>query len=197
MTFQLHISKSEILSFFNKIHKNKIFYSFFSSEKCDTSHYRQKSLFLWFLLEKLWISYFEMRSWDVIFVPFSEQVTCTLIFTLRQLPIVGNPIENTVPILYHWWTTTSNHAIATKACGYEKISVASAERNRVIVNHDMYYTFVFASLYTAKIRINRTVACLWSKTPIFRWAWHNKELQPRPWAPTALIPHFRAFKRGI
>ena len=28
-------------------------------------------------MKKLWISNFEMWSWDVIFVPFSEKVTCT------------------------------------------------------------------------------------------------------------------------
>ena len=49
---------------------------------------------------------------------------------------------------------------------------------------------------TAKIRINRTVACLWSKRPIFRWVWRNVNLQPCPWASQVLIPHSWAFKRG-
>ena len=37
MIFQLHNSNFEILCFFDKIHRNKIFHSFFSSEKCVTS----------------------------------------------------------------------------------------------------------------------------------------------------------------
>ena len=37
MTSHLHTSKFEILSFFNKIHKNKIFHSCFSFEKCVMS----------------------------------------------------------------------------------------------------------------------------------------------------------------
>ena len=40
-------------------------------------------------------------------------------------------------------------------------------------------------------------AVLWSKTANFREAWQNVNMQPLPWAPTALIPHIRAFKRGI
>ena len=40
-------------------------------------------------------------------------------------------------------------------------------------------------------------AVLWSKTAVFRGAWQNVNMQPLPWAPTALIPHIRAFKRGI
>ena len=42
MTSQLHFSKFEIPSFCNKIHKNKIIHRYFSSEKCVTSHKRQK-----------------------------------------------------------------------------------------------------------------------------------------------------------
>ena len=40
-------------------------------------------------------------------------------------------------------------------------------------------------------------AVLWSKTAIFRGQGQNVDMQPHPWAPTALIPHTRAFKRGI
>ena len=40
-------------------------------------------------------------------------------------------------------------------------------------------------------------AILWSKSAIFRGAWQNVDMQLHPWTPTALIPHFRAFKRGI
>ena len=40
-------------------------------------------------------------------------------------------------------------------------------------------------------------AILWSKSAIFRGAWQNVDMQLHPWAPTALIPHIRAFKRGI
>ena len=42
-----------------------------------------------------------------------------------------------------------------------------------------------------------TFAILWSKSAIFRGAWQNVDMQLHPWAPTTLIPHIRAFKRGI
>ena len=51
--------------------------------------------------------------------------------------------------------------------------------------------------YTDKSITLHTISVLWSKTAIFRGAWHNVNMQPLPWAPTALIPHIRAFKRGI
>ena len=44
MTSQLHISKLEILSFFDKIHKNNISHSFFSFKKCVTSHQSKKKI---------------------------------------------------------------------------------------------------------------------------------------------------------
>ena len=42
-----------------------------------------------------------------------------------------------------------------------------------------------------------TFAILWSKSAIFRGVWQNVNKQLHLWAPPALIPHFRAFKRGI
>ena len=41
------------------------------------------------------------------------------------------------------------------------------------------------------------VCCLMKQNCYFQRAWQNVDMQPHPWAPTALIPHFRAFKRGI
>ena len=79
MTSQLHISKSWFFSI--KSVKTKYFKTF-SVQKSVSRHIGdKKSLFLWTLLEKLRISNFEMWSWDVIFVPFSEKVTCTLVNT--------------------------------------------------------------------------------------------------------------------
>ena len=54
------------------------YFKAFSVQKSVPRHNRdKKSLFLWISLEKLSISNFEMWSCDVIFVPFSEKVTCT------------------------------------------------------------------------------------------------------------------------
>ena len=49
--------------------------------QCDATHFSELKnlsniLFLWILLKKLRNSNFEMWSWDIIFVPFSEKVTC-------------------------------------------------------------------------------------------------------------------------
>jgi hypothetical protein len=84
ITSQLHISKFEILIFF---YKNKTFQSFFSSEKCVTSHWRQKvTVFMDFFWEKLRISSFEMWIWDVIFIPFSEKaINKTAVFAVKNL----------------------------------------------------------------------------------------------------------------
>ena len=51
--------------------------------------------------------------------------------------------------------------------------------------------------YTAIIRINSTFACLWSKTAILTEVWCNINMQPRPWASQALLPHSWAFQKGI
>ena len=65
------------LCFSNKIHKNRDFLSLLSSDTLFWTEKGMKYFFLWILLKKLRISNFEMWSWDVIFVPFSEKVTCT------------------------------------------------------------------------------------------------------------------------
>ena len=57
--------------FFNKINKTKIIQSFFSSEKCVTSHQRQK-VTVFMDSKKLRISNFEKWILDVIFVLFRK-----------------------------------------------------------------------------------------------------------------------------
>ena len=42
-----------------------------------------------------------------------------------------------------------------------------------------------------------TLACLWSKTVILTEVWRNINMQPRPWASQALLPHSWAFQKGI
>ena len=60
-----------------------------------------------------------------------------------------------------------------------------------------FLLLIFVEKYTAKSVWLHTIAILWSKSAIFRGAWQNVGMLLHPWAPTALIPHFRAFKRGI
>ena len=55
----------------------------------------------------------------------------------------------------------------------------------------------FLSKDTAIIIINRQLATVWSKMAIFREVWRNINMQPRPWASQALIPHSWAFQKGI
>ena len=87
-TSQLHISKFEILSSSNKIHKN-IYFS-------------------WTFLRKLRISNFEMWSWDVIFVPFSQNVTCSTTMIFAPIdpnvtsPSISIPIQIWLPEKYKW-----------------------------------------------------------------------------------------------
>jgi len=50
--------------------ETKYFIAFQFRKECQIAD--KKSLFLWILLVKIRISNFEMWSWDVIFVPFSE-----------------------------------------------------------------------------------------------------------------------------
>merc|ERR1711997_1389287 len=61
MTFQLHISKFEILSSFNEI--KKIFIAFSVQKSVCHGTLEKKSLFLWILMKKLRISNFEMSCW--------------------------------------------------------------------------------------------------------------------------------------
>ena len=62
-----------------------------------------------------------------------------------------------------------------------------------------FHSSAFYSIHQCTVPENEceAFAVLWSKTANFRGAWHNVNMQPLPWAPTALIPHIRAFKRGI
>ena len=53
------------------------------------------------------------------------------------------------------------------------------------------------SRYTVSENEYGPFATLWSKSAIFRGVWQNVDIQLHPWAPTALLPHIRAFKRGI
>ena len=56
---------------------------------------------------------------------------------------------------------------------------------------------IFPQRHTAIIIINRQLATVWSKMAIFREVWRNINMQPRPWASQALIPHSWAFQKGI
>ena len=116
MTSHLHISKFEILIFFNKIHKNKIFQSFFSSEKCAMSDQRQKvAVFLSILLETLRISNFEM-CWDVVIVPFSKKVTCT---KLSQKNLHQSSEKNKARFLFYFNVT---HCLFIKIGSQSRLS---------------------------------------------------------------------------
>ena len=60
----------------SQLHEKKTFHRFSSSEKCiNITLETKRACFLRILLEKLTISNFEMCSWNVIFVPFSEKFT--------------------------------------------------------------------------------------------------------------------------
>ena len=74
MTSQLLISKFEILCFSNKIHKNSAFLSLIRHTFFEHEIIRNIFVFIDLFEEILRISNFEMSSWDVNFVPFSEKV---------------------------------------------------------------------------------------------------------------------------
>ena len=78
MTPQLHISKFEIFSFSIKIHKTSDFLSLLG---CGPIFLNRKNneifCFYGFYLKEIRISNIERWSWGIIFVPFSEKVTCT------------------------------------------------------------------------------------------------------------------------
>ena len=103
MTSQLHISKSEILSFSNRLHINS---GFLSLMWLDNSELKKlwNVLFLWISFKKIKVSDFEMWSWDVIFIPFSQKVICIL-YTANTLNSSTRSIRNSRMFSFvFWWS---------------------------------------------------------------------------------------------
>ena len=105
------------------------------------------------------------------------------------------------------WFPDSNWVIPKQISqfSFEAVEVQNATNKVTFAkstsSHAFYYTCTNRALgeipYTVSDNEYGPFAILWSKSAIFRGVWQNIDMQLHPWAPTTLIPHIRAFKRGI
>ena len=118
-----------------------------------------------------------------------------IIFKLRRAPIFQKLI-----CIWHSYNTT---VIKWRSHNFKIYYLIISKLSKNIYNNNpkRLPKFEGCSLTLLKVTVSENeygpFAILWSKSAIFRGAWQNVDMQLHPWAPTALIPHIRAFKRGI